>query len=96
MARDFISIDTTQTAATEAVLLKTTISIMRQAYEHLARVKAKMGHLNDGSTFTDIEAKFGLPAGKGQAVFDFVNGSLGSTEGVFQVSDFKDMTEQLG
>jgi hypothetical protein len=96
MSRDFIKIDASVTTATQASLLKSYVNALRQAYELGTRVKAIMTHNNDGTTFTDIETYFGLPAGKGQAVFNLVNGSVGSMEGTFQVADAKTITEQLG
>jgi len=96
MARDFIKIDTTTTTATQAQLLKSYVSTLRQAYELGTRVKSIMIHNNDNSNFSDIEALFGLPVGQGQVVFDLVNGSLGSMEGLFQVDDAKEITERLG
>lgn len=96
MARDFIKIDTTQSAATQSGLLKNYVTQLRSAYELGKRCIAIMGHSNDGTVFTDIETLFGLPAGKGQTVFNLVNGSIGSMEGTFQVSDAKNITEQVG
>lgn len=96
MARDFIKIDQTVSTATQAPLLKAYVAQLREAYEVGTRVKAIMTHNNDGTVFTDIEALFGLPAGKGQTVFNLVNGSVGSMEGTFQVADAKTITEQLG
>jgi hypothetical protein len=96
MARDFIKIDTTQSAATQSQLLKNYATQLRTAYELGKRIIAIMGHSNDGAVFTDIETLFGLPVGKGQTVFNLVNGSVGSMEGTFQVSDAKTVTEQLG
>lgn len=93
MARDFIKIDPT---AAQGNLLKTYVSTLRQAYEIGGRVKAIMTHNNDAVVFTDIETLFGLPAGKGQTVFNLVNGSIGSMEGTFQVADAKTITEQVG
>lgn len=55
-----------------------------------------MGHLNDGSNFSDIESAFGLEAGQGQILFDLVNGAVGSMEGQFQVNDAKTITEKVG
>ncbi len=96
MARDFIKIDVTLTTATQATLLRDYIVGLRQAYDRGKRIIAIMGHSNDGTVFTDIEPLFGLPAGKGQAVFNLVNGSIGSMEGTFQVADAKTITEQVG
>ncbi len=96
MARDFIKIDPSLSGATQANLLKQTVASMRSAYELLSRCLAEMNHNNDGTVFTDIETLFGLPSGKGQTVFNLVNGALGSTQATFQVADFKTMTEQVG
>lgn len=96
MARDFIPVDTTTTTATQAQELKAFVAVLRDAYQRGKKIIAVMGHLNDGSVFTDIETKFGLPAGKGQTVFNLVNGAVGSMEGTFQVADAKNITETLG
>lgn len=96
MARDFIKVDNVTTSATKASLLLQYIAQLRQAYELGKRVKDVMVHNNDGTNFTDIEVLFGLPTGKGQVVFDLVNGSIGSMEGTFQVDDAKEITERVG
>lgn len=96
MARDFIKINTNDTAATQAANLKRYITTLRDAYEQGKAVKSIMDHMQDGSVFTDIEAFYGLPAGKGQTVYNFMNGSIGSMEGIFQTSDAKNITETVG
>lgn len=96
MARDFIKINTLDTNATQASKLKNYIITLREAYEQGKGVKAIMDHNQDGITFTDIEIFFGLPTGKGQTVYDLVNGSIGSMEGNFQVPDAKNITERVG
>lgn len=93
MARDYIKIDT---SALQSRLLLNYIGSIRQAYDVGVRVKDIMTHNNDGSNFGDIETLFGVPAGKGQVIFDLVNGSLGSMTGVFQVDDAKEITERVG
>lgn len=96
MARDFIKIDATMTGATQAGLLRNYVQTLRTAYELGIRCRQVMTHNNDAVVFTDIEGLFGLPAGKGQTVFNLVNGSIGSMEGTFQVPDAKTITEQVG
>lgn len=96
MARDFIKINTQDTAATQASKLKSYITALREAYEQGKGVKAIMDHNQDGTTFTDIEVLFGLPTGKGQTVYDLINGSVGAMEGNFQVPDAKNLTERVG
>lgn len=96
MARDFIKVDRTQAAATQAGLLLSYVAALRQAYDLGVKMLAVMGHNNDGTVFTDIETLFGLPTGKGQTVFNLINGSVGSMSGTFQVADSKTLTETLG
>jgi len=96
VARDFIKVATNVTTATHAGKLLQYKNELRQAYETGKHVLAIMNHNNDGSNWTDIEALFGLPAGKGQAVYDLMNGSVGAMEGAFQTADAKNLTETLG
>lgn len=96
MARDFIKVDRTQSAATQASLLLSYVSALRQSYELGVKTLAVMNHNNDGSVWTDLETLFGLPAGKGQTVYNLINGSVGSMTGAFQVPDAKNLTETLG
>ena len=96
MARDFIKVNRNDVNATQASLLINYVTSLRNAYELGKRVKDIMTHNNDGTVFTDIEGLFGLPTGRGQTVFDLVNGSVGSMEGTFQVDDAKEITERLG
>lgn len=98
MARDFIKIDRSamNTTATQAQLLLSYVSLLRQAYDAGVKCKGIMTHTNDGVVFTDIETLFGLPAGTGQIVFNLVNGSIGSMQGTFQVADAQTITEKIG
>lgn len=94
-ARDYIKIDPTNTGL-QASLLRSYVNQLRQAFDTGTRILAIMGHNNDGTSFVDLEALFGLPTGKGQTVFNLVNGSIGSMQGTFQVADAKNITEQVG
>lgn len=97
MAIDFIKIDRSQPAtSSQAGLLIDYKDTLRRAYELGKRVLGVMNHNNDGTNWTYIEALFGVPAGKGQAVYDLMNGSVGSMEGSFQTADAKNLTETLG
>lgn len=95
MARDFIKIDPVNSSP-QAQLLRSYVANLRNAYDQGTRILAIMGHLNDGVDFSDIETVFGLPVGKGQVVFNLINGSVGSMNGSFQVSDAKNITEEVG
>ena len=96
MARDFIKVDTRTVTATHASLLVKYVRELREAYETGKHILGIMNHNNDGSNWADIEGLFGLPAGKGQTVYDLMNGSIGSMEGSFQVADAKNLTETVG
>lgn len=96
MARTFTKIDTTAAGATHAGLLRSFVQQERAAYELGARILAIMSNNNDGTTWTDIEALFGLPAGKGQAIFNLVNGTVGAMEGTFQNNNGKSIGELIG
>ncbi len=73
-----------------------TVSAMRQALNLLTQCRGIATHLNDGTVFTDIETRFGVPTGQGQNLFNLLNGAYGSTQGTFQVSDFQTMVDRLG
>jgi hypothetical protein len=96
MARDFIKVDRNITTATHAGKLLDYRNTLRSAYEKGKELLAILNRNHDGSNFSDIETLCGLPAGKGDDVFDLVNGSVGSMEGAFQTSDAKNLTEQVG
>lgn len=95
MAIDFILVDNTKTGASQAITLKNAISIGRQFYQQMTAIRQQMTHMNDGTTFTEIETFYGLPAGQGQAIFNLVNGSVGVIEGTFQNNNIKTLTEQV-
>lgn len=96
MARTFIKIDTSNAGATHAGLLRAFVQQQRAAYELGSRIRAIMSNNNDGSVWTDVEALFGLPAGKGDDVYDLVNGTVGAMEGTFQNSNGKAIGELIG
>lgn len=96
MARDYISISRSVNPATHSQLLLSFVSNVRGAYDAGTKILAIMNHMHDGANFTDIETIFGVPAGKGQTVFDLVNGTVGSMNGQFQVADAKTLTEIVG
>jgi hypothetical protein len=96
MANDFIKLDRNNANATQCGALLNYISLLRQAYEMGMRVRSIMTHNNTGTDFTQLEALFGVPVGKGQQVFDLVNGSTGAMVGTFQNNNCQTITEQVG
>jgi hypothetical protein len=89
MARDFIKVDKTQSAAIKAQLLINYIEAVRNAYEMGKRVGAIMDHNNDGTNFADLETAFGLPTGTGSVVMGLVNAAI-------QDNAAKALTERVG
>lgn len=96
MAIDYIKVTRSSPNTPGADLLLQYTAVLRQAYELGTRCLGIMNHNNDGSDWTALEAVFGLPAGKGQTVYNLINGSVGSMAGVFQTADAKNLTETLG
>lgn len=96
MAIDYIKIDISNpNAATQASTLKNAINTGQNFYALLLNIRQKMTHANNGVSFVEIETLYGLPSGKGQTMFDFVNGSIGAIEGTMQNNNIKSLTEQV-
>lgn len=96
MAIDFIKITQSTTNQSQTGLLLQYVNVLRTAFELGTRLKAQMDHNQDGSTWTTLESAYGIPSGKGQTVYNFINGSVGSMQGAFQTSDVKNLTENVG
>lgn len=95
-ANDYIKIDLTNTAAAEAATLKNAIRQLQTVQEQLTSIINKMNHNSNGTVWTTLEALYGLPAGKGQAVYDLVNGTVGAMNGTFQNNNAVKLIEQVG
>lgn len=96
MARDFIKVDRTQSAAVDAPMLLNYIATYRSAIDQAARLKARMDHNTDGTVWTDLESNFGLLSSKGQTVYNLVAGSLAALNGTATDAGGKTLTEQVG
>lgn len=93
MAIDYIKIDTTSVRGAN---LKNAILVLRQAEELLQRELDVMNHNQDGTTWTTLETLYGLSTGKGQTVFNYVNGTVGAFNGTFQNNNAALITQQVG
>lgn len=100
MRADFISINTGTTTATRANALKAAIQQLRQAQQSLAGELSQMNHMFDDSgqapDFTMLELFYGLSAGKGQTVFDMLNGTMGAMNGTMQNNQAVNLVSQVG
>lgn len=96
MPRDFIKVNTGDTNAVHAKELVSLIVQLRSTIDQLEKVKDIMDHSNDGSVFTDIETRFGLPATTGQLVYDYVNGTRLAVTGNGQNSNALSLIARVG
>ena len=96
MAIDFIAIDRNVSTATYASEILQFKNKLKEAYQQGKYLLTVMGHNNDGTNFAPIETLFGIPTGSGNTVYDLLNGTIGSMEGTFQVSDAKTFIEKVG
>jgi hypothetical protein len=87
MAIDFITVNTGDGAATFAADLVRFKELYRQTLDLGEKLKDIMDHNTDGSSYTGIETKFGLPAGNGDEVYNLVAGTLAALKGTAQSSD---------
>ena len=55
-----------------------------------------MLHMHDGTNFAELEKLFGVPVGKGQEIFDLINGSIGSMEEAIPDFRCQEITERVG
>jgi hypothetical protein len=110
MAADRITIQRDQSAAIESAELLSFIRAVRDVYELGTRIRAKMQHAFTGNAnaalinWAALQTLWGIPtngtdagdASNGKIVYTFVDGAVGSMEGVFQTSAAKDITERVG
>lgn len=99
--RDFIKVDKTQSAATKAgdlIAFKDAVARVLMLGPPLLDI---MNHNFDDSNpqaivWTDLESIFGLPANKGQIVFDITNGIMGALTGTMQNDQAKNIAARVG
>lgn len=98
MPKDFIRANPSLTpeAAFYASKLVATSKSLRSVMDQLEEMLAVMTHSNDGVDFSQIEGLFGLAAGKGQTVFDLVNGTLLALKGQGQNSNALSFIDRVG
>lgn len=96
MPKDFIRVNTSDTNAVFARELVTLIGLIRTTIDQLEKVKDIMDHSNDGTSFVDIETRFGLPATTGQMVYDYVNGTRLAVTGNGQNSNALSLIARVG
>jgi hypothetical protein len=77
-------------------MLLTFINTYRQALERGIEIKEIMDHNWIDTTFTDLEALFGVPAGNGQIVQQLVANAVAAMLGDLKSNDGKQLTERVG
>ena len=96
MAVDFIPITVGSNMQSQAQQLKNLTLQVTQVYMQTVSLRNLMTHMNDGVDFSQLEKQFGLPTGKGQEVFDLLNGAANAMDGTMQNNNIKTITEKLG
>ena len=94
--RNYIKIDRSTTTATHAQMLITYVNALRDAMERGREVLDIMDHNWIDTTFTDLEALFGIPVGQGQTVYNLVNNGVQAMLGDLKSNDCKQLIERVG
>lgn len=100
MASDYIKIVRTDSAAVHAQKVLTAVAQVRALQQTLVEIIGIARHNFDDSVnppdFTAFEALFGVPPGKGQQVFTYLDGTRGVLNGEFQNNNAISLMEQVG
>lgn len=96
MAADFIKIDRLNTAAPFANELISVVSQLRQAQETLLQIQAKGFRMFADPDFSVFETLYGIPTGKGQTIFNLVNGSVMALAGTAQNANAQELINRVG
>lgn len=100
--RDFIKIDKTAPVASpkagDLIAFKDAVARVLMLGPPLLDI---MGHNFDDKDalniiWTDMESLFGIPEGKGQQVFDMINGAMGAISGKMQNDQAKNLVARVG
>lgn len=94
MAIDYIPVDLAGNPELPLLLRKAVYSLI-EARRNVERVRGYMVHLNDGSNFAQIEAKFAVPAGTGSDLFTLIDGTKQQLDGSGGVGYSKDLVERV-
>jgi hypothetical protein len=100
VANDFTQLLRDQTPAIFVGDLLQLQQYTKQLLQHATYVQAKMRHMFDDQVnpidWSTIETLFGVPTGKGQTVYTWVDGLQGSLQGLFQTDAGKQIVESMG
>ena len=98
MPLNYVQIARNDNAAYLASELLQAINAVRNAAEKLAKVESIATQMVDipGNNYTEFETRFGVPAGKGQIVFDFVKNAQRALKGNLQSDDAIKLIERVG
>lgn len=104
MAADFITLNRTASTAPFVNELVSIPADVRRLIDKLEQVREKgfrmfvpAGENNDPpADFAVFEAKYGIPAGSGQTVFDLVNGTLMALKGESMNGNATELMNRVG
>lgn len=99
MPVDFIKVNTTDSAAFMAKDVQRAAKLTEDLIQLLTFIKERSTHLFVGAptnNFAPLEQAFGVEAGKGQTVFDMINGTLGAMAGTMTNSQALEFKNRVG
>jgi len=97
MPNTFVNIDTNLPGATHSGMLRQLAQTQRMTYELAKKLIEIMGNNSSPpEDFADLEKLFGIQAGEGQIVFDYVNGLVGALEGTMMNNNGKNIGVLIG
>lgn len=101
MVADFIELKRTDTAAVFVSEILAYRASIATALAQGDAIKNKMAHMFNDSIpqaidWTMLERLYGIPTGKGQAVWDMINGSQGAMRGTMQNNQCENLVKMAG
>jgi hypothetical protein len=96
MAKVFIQVSRVDTNAIFAGKLIALVAKVRDTIEELDEVKALMDNMQAGADVTDLELRFGIPAGQGQNAYNFVKNAREAIRGIAQNTDALTLVDRVG
>ena len=98
MANDFIQLNRDNNAAIFAGELVSIPRDLANIIDRLERIQQKGFRMfvSNPVDFSGFETRFGVPTGKGQAVFDLINGTLSALKGEAQNANAMELINAVG
>lgn len=97
MSADFIPVKRTDANATHAQKVLAAVATLRSLENQLQEIiSIGFRNFDAPSDFTKFETLFGIPAGKGNTVFDLFNGTLTALHGTNNTGNAVELMSRVG